>query len=105
LGLVKAEPLLERRAFSKWSRDPASFHARVALARLGNQRAKDAILRGLDAWTFASRTLAVAAAGRAGLVEARPRIEALAKTPGRADATAVQEALRLLEAEPQETRE
>jgi HEAT repeat protein len=94
LGFNEAAELLERRANSFMNRDPLGFHARIALARLGNARAVASILRGLEAWTFDARTMAVAAAGRAGLVQARERIQALA---GRVDATAASEALALLE--------
>jgi HEAT repeat protein len=94
LGLAEAVPLLERRARSFLGRDPLSFHARVALARLGDERAITSILRGLEAWTFDARTLAVAAAGRAGLVQAKERIVALGE---RVDAAAAREALALLE--------
>lgn len=94
LGLKEAGPLLERRAHSFLNRDPLAFHARVALARLGNERAITAILRGLEAWTFDARTMAVAAAGLAGLVQARARIAALGE---RADSAAVAEALARLD--------
>lgn len=94
LELSEAMPLLERRAHSLFGRDPLGFHARVALARLGNERAIAAILRGLEAWTFDARTMAVAAAGRAGLVQARARIVALG---ARVDAEAAREALSLLD--------
>lgn len=94
LGWAEAEPLLERRTHSFFGRDALGFHARVALAQLGNERAIAAILRGLSAWTFDARTLAVAAAGRAGLVQARARILALGE---RVDSAAAREALELLD--------
>ncbi len=58
---------LARRAFGFFGlfRDPLAWHARVALARLGDAQAKAAILRGLSAFTRDARTIAVAAAGRA----------------------------------------
>ena len=98
LGIRAAMPLLERRAFSWFGRDPQGYHARIALARLGDARARAAILRGLDAWTFGARSLSVAAAGKAGLVEARPRLEAFLSRPDRADPAVVREALALLDA-------
>ncbi len=102
LRLPFAIPLLTRRAFRWFGRDPQGYHARIALARLGDERARTSILRGLSAWTFDARTLAVAAAGRAGLVEARPHIEALRARRGGADAAAISEALEQLAAtEPQ----
>ncbi|MGC4086455.1 MAG: HEAT repeat domain-containing protein [Polyangiaceae bacterium] len=98
LELRSAIPLLERRAYSFFGRDPQGYHARIALARLGDERARAAILRGLEAWTFGARTLSVAAVGKAGLVEARRRLEAWLTQPDRADPAAVREALALLDA-------
>lgn len=78
--------------------DPISWHACVALARLGDERARFAILRGLDAWTQQARTFAVVAAGEARIAEARERIEAFRGDPRRAAPEAVEEALRALSA-------
>jgi len=94
LKLEKATPGLERRAFGLFGgRTPVSWHARVALAELGHERAKLAILRGLSAWSRDARTLAVAAAGRARLQEARELLEGMAAAPGRAEPDAVSDAL------------
>ena len=99
LGLKKARPALERRAFGVFgvSRDPFAWHARIALARLGHPRAKEAILKGLSAWTRDARTLAVVAAGRAHLSEAKETLAAMAKDTSRADPDAVREALALVD--------
>lgn len=90
---------LTRRAFAPFgfASDPFAWHCRVALARLGDARGKASILKGLRAWTRDARTLAVAAAGQAGLTEARVHIESMAKDELSADPAAVAEALRLLE--------
>jgi HEAT repeat protein len=98
LGLEQARPALARRAFGLFglSRDPFAWQARVALARLGDERAKAGILRGLMAWTRDTRTLAVAAAGSARLAEARPLLEAMRDQPERAEPAAVEEALAAL---------
>lgn len=98
LGLQQAIPGLQRRAFpSLVSRlPPLAWHAKVALARLGEPRAQHAILSGLVAWTRETRTLAVVAAGRARLVAARDAIRAFRGDPSRADPDAVEEALSLL---------
>ena len=97
LKLTKATPGLERRAFGLFGgRTPVSWHARVALAELGHQRAKLAILRGLSAWSRDARTLAVAAAGRARLQEARALLEHMAGAPSRAEPDAVNDALAAL---------
>ena len=93
-----ARPGLMRRAWGGLlAKNPFAWQARVALARLGDDRAKREILRGLAAWTRDSRTLAVAAAGRARLEEARTQIAAMRGDERLADPRAVQEALELLE--------
>jgi hypothetical protein len=100
LSLEAARPALARRAFGWLARDALAYDARIALARMGDERARDSILRALGAWTFHARTLAVVAAGRARLSEAKPRLYELLGPPERADAMAVREALTLLGAEP-----
>ena len=80
LGIGAARPGLERRAFGGLlglRRDPFAWHARVALARMGHERACREILGELGASDRDLRTLAVAAAGRARMVAARDRIAAM----------------------------
>jgi HEAT repeat protein len=99
LGLEAARPGLEKRAFGGMMglfRDRFAWHARVALARMGHERAAQAILRELGSWDRDQRTLAVAAAGRARLAAARPVIVAMRGDEARADQEAVDEALRVL---------
>ncbi|HEX3775300.1 MAG TPA: HEAT repeat domain-containing protein [Polyangiaceae bacterium] len=100
LQLTEARAALSRRAFGFFGlfRDPLSWHARVALARLGDEQAKTAILRGLSAFTRDARTIAVAAAGRARIREARPILRRM--TPAQADPETVREALAALETAP-----
>ena len=100
LQISDARPALSRRAFGFFGlfRDPLAWHARVALARLGDEQAKTAILRGLSAFTRDARTIAVAAAGRARLGEARAILRNM--TPAQADPETVAEALAALEAAP-----
>jgi len=98
LGLKAAEPGLRRRAWGVWQKSPFAWEARIALARLGDPRARKSILRGLEAWTRDARTLAVAAAGRARLSEARELISAMRGDEARADPHAVAEALQALDA-------
>lgn len=99
LGLATATPGLERRAFGiLGGRTPVSWHARVALAELGHPRAKSVILRGLSAWSRDARTLAVAAAGRARLAEAREILQRMVGAPERAEPDAVSEALAAIDA-------
>lgn len=98
LQLQAATPGLERRAFGVLGgRTPVSWHARVALAELGHPRAKNAILRGLSAWSRDARTLAVAAAGRARLAEARATLQRMAQAPARAEPDAIAEALAAID--------
>ncbi|HVJ18680.1 MAG TPA: HEAT repeat domain-containing protein [Polyangiaceae bacterium] len=95
LELPDAVPALERRAYGPFGlrRDSVSWHAQVALARLGHQRATRAILRGLRAWSRDARTLSVVAAGRAHLAEARPLLTAMRGNESSADQHAVEQAL------------
>lgn len=95
LGLKGARPGLERRAFGgmMFRRDRLAWHARVALARMGHERASREIVRELGSWDRDRRTLAVAAAGRARLHEARSLIASMRGDERRADPNAVDEAL------------
>ncbi|HEY2408290.1 MAG TPA: HEAT repeat domain-containing protein [Polyangiaceae bacterium] len=96
LGLEETRAALSRRAFGilGFTRDRLFWHARVSLARLGDSRARDALLRGLRAYTRDARTVAVAAVGRARLVEARPLLRAM--STAHADPDTVAEALAAL---------
>jgi HEAT repeat protein len=98
LGLSAARPGLEKRAFGGLllRRDRFAWHARVALAQMGHERARREILRELGSWDRHRRTLAVAAAGRARLAEARAPIAAMRGDADRADPHAVDEALAAL---------
>jgi hypothetical protein len=101
LGLEAARAGLERRAFGGFlglRRDRFAWHARVALARMGHERARREIVRELDAWDRDRRTLAVAAVGRARIVSAREQVAAMRGDEGRADPHAVDEALAALAA-------
>lgn len=100
LRLEKAVLWLERRAFGGLLlRDLLAHDALLALARLGHERARSAIVRELSGFGFRRRTRAAEAAGRARLHSARPALEALAKAPGRADPEVVKRALELLDAD------
>ncbi|MBN2192505.1 MAG: HEAT repeat domain-containing protein [Polyangiaceae bacterium] len=100
LRLLAARRGLSRRAFGwlGFSLDPTSFPARVALARCGEPRARNAILRGLAARSRDARTAAVVAAGRARLAAAGPLISAMQGDPTRAEPAVVAEALARLRA-------
>ena len=99
-GLTEAIPALERRAYGVFRlvRDTCSFHALIALARLGHGRAIDDITRDLDARSKKKREAAVVAVGRAGLVVAKERILRMQDSDASADLRA--EALRALAASP-----
>lgn len=100
-GFVRARPGLERRARGGWLvGQPFAWQARVALARLGDASARHAIVRALRAYSRDKRTLAVVAAGRARLLDARPLLEAMRHDPAKADPEAVEESLAALVGEP-----
>jgi HEAT repeat protein len=99
LRVEAALPGLERRAFGGalgFRRDRFAWHARVALARMGHERAVREIVKGLESWDRDKRTLAVAAVGRARIRAARGAVVAL-REGGRADPHAIDEALRALD--------
>lgn len=99
LGLVAARPGLAARAFGGvWGgASPLGFQARVALARLGDERASQQILRELSSFRRATRNRAVAAAGQARLQAARARLLEMRLDEREADLESVQEALLALE--------
>lgn len=98
-GLEAALPGLRARGFGRGllPPGPGGFHARIALARMGDARARDAILRGLDSSNPRTRAQAVSAAGQAKLAAAVPRLRALRKGARGVAPETVQEALLALE--------
>jgi HEAT repeat protein len=94
LGMREAVPHLERRAFGvvRLVKDTCALSARIALARLGDDRAKRAIQDELASTTERTRLAAIIAAGRARLVEAEGVLEKM--TGG--DADLAREALALI---------
>lgn len=101
LRIEAAREPLRKRGFSRVflvQHDPFAWQARVALAAMGDMEARSWIIKELDAWTRERRTLAVAAAGRARLSGARPKLEAMRRDPKRAAPEAIDEALALIEA-------
>jgi len=99
LGLDAARPGLTARAFgAAWlGASPLAFQARVALARLGDERAKQHILRGLSSWSRSVRAQCVAAAGLARLEAARPRLLEMRRDERAVDSRSVTEALLALD--------
>jgi hypothetical protein len=69
----------------------------VALARLGDERAKREILRDLSSFRRATRARAVAAAGQARLELARARLLEMRDDERQADSESVREALLALD--------
>jgi hypothetical protein len=99
LGLMDARAGLRRRAFG-WSgggQGATTFQARVALVKLGDERATQAILRDLVARSRDRRALAVAAAGQARLAAARGLLAAMLGNDTLADQGAVSEALERID--------
>lgn len=97
LSLEEARVGLEKRAFGGiFGRDRHAWHARVALARMGHERAVREIMQELDAWDRSKRTLAVAAVGRARIRAAASKLRAMLGDPSRADQHAVEDALAAL---------
>jgi HEAT repeat protein len=99
LHLDAARPGLAARAFGGvlGGASPLAFQARVALASLGDERARRHIVRGLSAWSRAARSEAVAAAGQARLQAARGRLLEMRGDERQADASCVAEALSALD--------
>jgi HEAT repeat protein len=99
LGLDAARPGLRARAFGRsWAgSSPLGFQARVALARMGDERARHHILRGLSSWSRNIRAQCVAAAGLARLEAARPRLLEMCRDERAADSRSVSEALLALD--------
>jgi HEAT repeat protein len=80
LELREAIPALERRAWgvTRVVRDTCAFHAKIALARMGHERAVREILKDLESPRRPVREAAIVTAGRARLSQARATIEKLA---------------------------
>jgi HEAT repeat protein len=99
LGVSAARPALMRRLQKRiFGRDRFLFDVRIALARLGEPRAVDEILKGLGARSRDDRTLAVVSAGRARLASAHAALLAMKDDDRRAEPEAVKDALALIEA-------
>jgi HEAT repeat protein len=98
MGLSGTQKELERRAFGlgRFRTETFAWQAKVALARMGHSRARTQIVRDLTSRSRDRRTLAVAAAGRARLEEARAVIESMRGDEARAEQEAVVLALEQL---------
>lgn len=97
MQLEAARVGLEKRAFGGiFGRDRHAWHARVALARMGHERAIREIVQELDAWDRSKRTLAVAAIGRARIHTAEPKLRAMLAELSRVDRQVIEDALAAL---------
>jgi HEAT repeat protein len=98
LGLAQVVQHLERRAWgvARFVRDTCPFHARIALARMGHDRAKKEILGELASSRREVLSGAVVSAGRARMREARDLIVKL--TSHAVDPELTREALARLDA-------
>jgi HEAT repeat protein len=98
LGVSAARPGLRARAWRSWisGPSPVSFQARVSLARLGDARAREHILRVLSSRSRLVRTQSAAAAGQALLLDARELLCSMRGDESRADGQIVDEALGAL---------
>lgn len=98
LDLREAVPYLERRAWGalRFVRDTCPFHARIALARMGHDRAKKEIMNELTSSRREVLSGAVVSAGRARMEEARDLIAKL--TSQAVDPELTREALGRLDA-------
>jgi hypothetical protein len=99
LGLLAARPGLAARVWGGlWAGSrPLAFQARVALARLGDERAQREILRDLSSFRRTTRARGVAAAGQARLEAARARLLEMRDDERQADSESVREALLALD--------
>ncbi|MBX3225147.1 MAG: HEAT repeat domain-containing protein [Labilithrix sp.] len=100
LGLTDLVSHLERRAWGamRFVRDTCPFHARIALARMGHDRAIKEILNELASSRREVLSGAVVSAGRARMTEARDLIARL--TSQAVDPALTREALERLDASP-----
>jgi hypothetical protein len=101
LHLDDAVPGLIRRAFGlrRLFAESYAFLSRVALARMGQLRARKGFLGELDSWDRDRRNQAVLACSKAGLTEAIPRLESMQGNESLADQEAVRDALEALRSE------
>ena len=99
LGLDAARPGLYGRAFGGvlGGASALAFQARVALARMGDERARRHILRGLSSFRRSVRAQSIAAAGLARLEAARPRLLELRRVVRDVDRQSVADALSALD--------
>ena len=93
LGLSHAKPELERRAWRLLWEAPTTWPARVALAQLGDPRARQSILQSLYSNSPLKCARAIEAIGKIGLEEGRARLQHLLANPAGYDVETIRTAL------------
>ena len=91
-----AKPTLQKRAWPRFWEGPTTFAARVALARLGDERARQSILDDLHSPSATKCARAIEPVGSLGLIAGRARLERLLESPQSHDVEAIRLALRQL---------
>ncbi len=97
LGLASAKAQLQRRAWRRLWEGPMTWSARVALAQLGDARARQAILQSLYSNSPLKCARAIEAVGRIGLKEGKARLEFLLANPASYDVETIRSALQRLD--------
>jgi HEAT repeat protein len=97
LRLQSAQCALERMAWPLWREGANTWAARVALAQMGNERARQSILRDLQSISPLKCGRAIVAAGELQLLAARARLEQLQREPLGYDVDAIARALHNLD--------
>jgi HEAT repeat protein len=95
-GVREAQAALTRRAWPLFFDTPLAFEARVALAALGDARARQSILSDLQSGVAARCARAIEPVGRLRLVSGRSRLTQLLAKPDGLDADAIRLALQRL---------
>jgi len=104
LQIQAAKAALGKRAWPLFWETPTSWRARVALAQLGDERARSAVLQSLHSRSPSKCARAIEAVGRIGLVRARPRLLSLLENPTIYDVDAIRTALKRLDTTSQSPR-
>jgi HEAT repeat protein len=97
-GVEQAKPALAKRAWPVLFETALTFEARVALAAMGDRRAREAILRDLNSASPLKCARAVEPVGRLRLAEGRARLVQLLQNPGHLDVATIRLALGRVDA-------
>jgi HEAT repeat protein len=94
--VTEAKATLQKRAWPRFLEGPATFAARLALAQLGDERARQSILDDLHSASPAKCARAIEPVGSLGLVAGRARLKVLLENPQGKDVEAIRLALQRL---------